>query len=654
MIDNRLRNIDFVNGIRGGDINYNFKTIDDAIARERLRAAGMGIVEGFALSSPSQFVVGVGEGVLVSDQGKELFVAATEIATEPPVTIDCVETVAVNEQGEFVLKFRPYSSLKVGCLTDEWYQSHYPIDAEFLIVDAENIATRIKAVRIFENTITLNAAKWAGQNVRVSYKYTQNSMDSLMLNRSTSQYRLEKGITSTSPSHVDIVDYPEWLAIGLVELIVGDNVEVRLSEGYRGLRKVYVNGHNVLYLNGKPYREQPFIHFIEPEEPYENALWYSHQENFLYIWKQMDGDWGWVIVNDASVVPYRAVIMFSPEECPEDLQTFYWPEDRTDMRYIPNINSLEILIDNIPLMSDQIEEITTAKDKTYLTVGVGFKLKDKLERATHVEVRALHCVRSAPLRETFQRAAVFVKENFVFHHAFNTAQSFETDIPYVIGENQLSVFVNGLRLEPEIDYQELTPGGNIAILADKGVMTTQFKVIKALEAGDRVSHRIERWVWSFDHLDQLVHEIEDTADDAKAKALATKTELDNFAMNTELEIADLRDDIADLDGRTQDMDQYIKNDAVLTIDNLDSNVRAGLVGIPVYLSKPAGATATLNGLKRTDFVQVFYQSAAQSRILVADSEYSLNGDGDSCILVLSNDLVSSEASLYITGIHFGR
>jgi hypothetical protein len=654
IIDNKLRRIDFTNGVRSADIDQNFTTLNTGMQRERLRAAGMGIVEGFEMTKTSQFGFVIGEGVLVNDKGEEIFIAQTNMAIDPPLAIDYTETLMADNQGELELKFRPYSPTKKGCITDAWYQSHYPIDAELTIVDINNLATKIKAVQVNGKTITLSAISWAGKAVRVSYKYTSNRMDSVMLERLTGQYSLEKGITSPSPSMIDIVDYPLSLAIGTAEIIVGDDAVMTIEQGYRSFRKVFVNEHNILYLNGKPYREQPFVHFSEPSQPYENALWYDHATNYLYIWKQTDGDWGWVIVNDASVMPFRCDMVFSPELNPGDLQTFMIPENRTDMKFMPNTSALEIIIDNSPLMMDQFTEIVETGEKPYLSTGIGFKLKDPLDRATFVQLRVLHCVRTAPLKETFQRAAVFVNENFQFHQATDVAQIYNANDTYVIGEKQLTVFVDGIRLEPGAEVVEIDGADVHATMADRGKMSSRFKVIKPLTPGQRVSHRIERWVWSFEHLDQMVHEIETTADAAKLTADNARIEITTLSNEVVDRFNDVEEDIGTLTAQFGALDGYLKDSDELPVTNLAAEVRTGLVSAPVYMTKTASAINTLVGLKKTDYVVVFYQTETSAKPLIPGAEYTLSGEGEDCTMTLSNDLVSSEASLFITGIRLGR
>ena len=690
-VNNKLKKIDFTNGIRSVDIDNNFSTLTANISRERLRAAGCGIVEGFVLSHNATFTFQIGEGTLINDKGEELFIAASELNLDAPVVIAITETVSVDLQGQAVLKYRPYVNTKVGCLTDAWYQKNYPFDSQFVVLDASNVVDNIKIVSILDNTITLSASKWAGKSVQVNYHYTKDRMDSVLLNRTSGEYRIETGITSESPSMIDIVDYPTELAIGLARLTVGDEVVLTLEEGYRSLRKIYVNEHNTLYLNGKQYKEQPFVYFAEPSIKHEDDLWYDRDTNYLYIWRQVNGDWGWSIVNDASVIPYRVDYIFSPENNPTDLQTFRFPDDHPDLRFMPKTAALEIVIDNSPLMTDQYEEISETVGKDYLSVGIGFKLKDSLERATHVGVRVLHCVRTAPLRETFQRAAVFVNENYHYQNLTDTTRIYSTEVPYVIGENQLTVFLDGVRLEPGVDFAELNLDNSAVVAADRGKMSQSFTVIGTVYTGQRVSYRLERWVWSFDHLDQLVHEIEQTANDAKTEADAASTKVTTLEKNVDDRLDTLEKDVTQLQG--SGLGTILTTSSSIGVENLSSNVREGLVSGPVYIVLNAIEVNTLEGLTASDYMVVYYQvvdtkvssevfdgggasstladdsgldggnaktvdnrheDKSISRVLIFGDDYEVVTLNYKTTLTLSSHLVSYDTNLYVTGIHLGR
>jgi hypothetical protein len=87
-------------------------------------------------------------------------------------------------------------------------------------------------------------------------------------------------------------------------------------------RPVFVDKHNILYLNGKPYKEKTVIYFVEPSPPQENDLWYCLEDEILYIWRpDENGEYSWQPVNDLAR-GIMATHLFPEEENPDDLQTF--------------------------------------------------------------------------------------------------------------------------------------------------------------------------------------------------------------------------------------------------------------------------------------------------------------------------------------------
>ena len=138
------------------------------------------------------------------------------------------------------------------------------------------------------------------------------------------------------------------------------------------------------------YKKPKFIYFEEPENPEKNDLWYDSETNTIYIWKETDGDFGWVAINDFSTLALRDKKIWTIEDFPEDAQTFMFNDDETNLFYVPDTSALEIIIDNVPLMSDQFDEIIIKSDKDYLSNGRGFRLKDPLDRPTYVECIVHH------------------------------------------------------------------------------------------------------------------------------------------------------------------------------------------------------------------------------------------------------------------------
>jgi hypothetical protein len=648
-----LKRLDFSPGIKADDINFNFDLVHAWLERERLRTAGHGLVEGFDMTANLRdFTITVGTGMLINETGEEIEVPPSTFRVGAPDSIDISEEVIPDNEGAIKLKFVPYSPTKFGFIfynppTD----SSYPAREEFHITDVDS-GSRVPILSVIGQDVVVNATNWAGHKLRINYKYSRNRIDSIMLHKDGT-YAYQKGIMSTSPSHVDLGDYPDYRAIGIVYWEIDRTVSVQFFDTYRTYRKVYVDKQNRLYLNGKLYKESQEIFFVEPEAPQVNDLWYDHTTNMLMIWKEQDGDFGWVVVNDVSTVPIRQMKMWTPTDFPADAQTFLFREDELNLHFIPDSNALEIVIDQAVVMSDQFTEIVLPSDKSYLSNGIGFKLKTPLDKATFVQVTVNHSVRSAPLRETFQRAAIFITENFVSYNTLNTAKIFTTEIPYVMGEQQLEVFIEGKRLQRGIDFLEMVNASTTAAAGNRGEMSNTFKVLKTIASGEAVTHKITRQVWSFDHLDQMVHDIEDKADDALDKCAQLRTDLTNLNTNVATQFTAINSQVAAINSKVADLNIFVKKTDRLVMNNIPTTALAGMMAGSFNVVKSTTGDILLTDTKLSDFVLVFYVSATMNRILMRDMEYTTQTAGSDVRISLQPDLVSSGASLYITGIKFG-
>lgn len=440
MIDNKLKDLNFAPGIKAKDINFNFDVIHGWVTRERLRIGGWGLVEGFDLSYDlSAFTVTVDEGVLINQDGEEVFIDKKTFYVGPPESISEQEVITCPDTGILELRYKPYADATYGNIEyippDE---GTAPSDDDLSILDL-NTALRVPVMQVIGNKIYVNDKSWAGHKLQITYKRAENRIDSIMLYKN-GEYKYEKSIASSSPSHVELGDYYEHFCIAIVYWSIGNNLKVEFFTNHRTYRPVFVNNKNELYLNGELYVKPKFIYFIEPEDPEKNDLWYDDKTNTLYIWLEKDGVWGWIPVNDQSTLSLREHKIWTPENFPEDSQTFKFDDKETNLFFVPDTNSLEVIIDNAPLMSDQFEEIVVPNDKEYLSDGRGFRLKDPLDRATYVECIVHHQVKAKPARETFQRAAIFINENHFYYSSTNTDKIFHTEAPYVMGEDQLEVF----------------------------------------------------------------------------------------------------------------------------------------------------------------------------------------------------------------------
>ncbi len=657
-----LKDLNFAPGIKAKDINDNFNLIHDWLRRERLRTGGWGLVEGFDLHAeipddPKQMMrVTVGDGIMVNQDGEEVTVPGKEFEVPAIDIIKVEDTVTeLQEDGYIKLKHRPYSVSQRGFFQfTQNVDTLYPKKEEFLITSTVD-GHRHHVVQIDGDKVYVNVEEAQGKELVISYYTVADRVDSIMLYKDGA-YKYEVSINSTSPSHVELGDYDSCYMIGVVYWHIDTETEAQFFTDHRTYRKVYVDEQNRLWLNGKLYKEAQIIYMEEPEDPQPNDIWYDGKNNCLMIWREKDGIYGWVLMNQDASIEERQVKIFYPgtKEYPADNQHFRFREDEMNFHFVPGQHALEIVIDNVPVMRDQFDEyVPAATDKRYMALGKGFDLKDPLDRATPVEVLVRHTVKEAPVRETFQRAAIFIVEGYDHYVPTNTKKIFETTSAYVINDNQLEVFLDGRRLTKGVDYVEMKDDKVDAAAGDKGSMSTHFRVLIAVANGQLVTHKISKHVWSFDQVNQMMKDIEGKADQALLKTAQLQTDLDTLNHNTTEQIQTTKTSVANLERKIGDPSTYVKKTDTIAYDKLPQELKDRLMGEQINMTAPAKGTITIPNTKITDFFIVNYVSANMNRALIKGSEYTPVQVGNNIRIDLKPNYAVSEASVYITGIKMG-
>lgn len=645
-----LKDINFSQGIRSDNIDYNFTALNSEIKRERLRTGGWGLVEGFNLAVVPRMQVAISDGIIINAYGEEKSIVATTLTFEEPDTVAMNELCLVDNNGKITLKEKAYSANKHGWLEDDYYQANYPL-AELIITDTTNNAAIIKAVHVYEDTIYLDATRWAGHAVKVAYTYALDRIDSVFLS-TEGTYHIEKSVMSDSPSHADLNEY-DWFCICMVNINIGSTNSIAVEIGKREYRSVYVDKNNKLYLNGELYEHTQVIHFIQPDPVYDKALWYDAETNMIYIWIQVNDKYQWLPVNKPIYSLTRDIKLWEPETCPIDLQTFLFQETETNMQFCPCSNQLEIIIDNAPLMKDQFSEITqiTAGGET---TGIGFKLADPLDAATHVECRVLHNTQEAPLRTVFQRFANFASSNYVVLDSNAVASPVITVGSYRVYNDALEVFLDGKRLLKNVDYKELVKEDEVfrdAVVTDHGTDSTFIQLLCTFTAGQTLSWKIITNVASYADIDSYIENIQNTLqgqiDTNKAQITTIQQEASQITDNV---IPGVQASISSL---STAVNTKLNNDAVLTWNNMPVDFRKQLYKKRIDLTKTAIAVNTLTGVGADRYLQVYlFDTATTNRILINGIDYQIS-DGADPTLALRSELVSGAKTLYITGFEMG-
>ena len=129
------------------------------------------------------------------------------------------------------------------------------------------------------------------------------------------------------------------------------------------------------------------------------------------------------------------------------------------------------------------------------------------EEELFVEVRISRGVADTPSKRTLQRIATYVNEKDIEVQNTNDVNIQIERGFYRYGENQLEVFLNGVRLSNKIDYEEGTDIGqpNVDKLIyedylneyyssiqarERGTVTRRFTIKKELHVGDIITYKI--------------------------------------------------------------------------------------------------------------------------------------------------------------------
>ena len=658
MANNSLINLDFTSGIHDADLNYNFNLIDEWIRRERLRTGGAGVVNGFNFTKDlPNWNINISSGELINKNGEQILVDATSIYAGPPTYSVMQETLTVDQDGKINLKFPVYAnSIQAQVLYNPPDHNIKPKDSEFNI-KIKDTTQSVNYQSIVSNIIYVDSSMY-NIEVTVTYQYSNDRIDAVFIDKIGKNFLYQKGIISTSPSSPDIKQYAEnYYLLGFAYWHVNTTVDVEFITVGRPYTHIFVdNDTDILYINGSPYKQSKEIYFIKPDSPELQDFWYDSDSNTLYVYKASNGTTGWYAVNDKSDMPIRSTYMYTEENFPEDDQTFLFPDSNIDLKYTPGLNELSIIIDNAPLMNDQFTEVIQKGNYDYENIGIGFKLIQPLDRVTPVQVDVIHAVRAVPQNETFQRMAIFTYENYIIYSSTSYPTRIFTipEAEYEIGENQLEIWKNGLRLINGVDFSELTSSQEITTDNDKGSLSNYFKINIDLSNNDKIYYKITRHMWSYENLQKVVDGIEKTANDAKEIADTTKEEIDTVVDNVNKQLSGVENDINDLKNSIPNQASFIqKGTGNVSIDYLDSNTKSKLFSKSFNGLYTANALTNISNIKSTDFILISYSSSTINRILINGTDYTLQDDANSLNVILNSQLVSSSASIYVTGISIG-
>jgi hypothetical protein len=282
----KLKLIDFSNGIKQTEIQHNFNVVQSEINKERRAVGGPGISYGFDLSL-NGFTLSIAEGCLIANDGSEVYIDPITMSIDKPILIEKNELdLSIDEYNRIKLLEKPYA------LTRNTTSDNVDlINSGVTVLSAEDNNIKLSIANIKDNYITLNPITGLSDMAfDVFYNITYKRRDVIFIDTNYKlQYR--QGITSPSPSVPEVKDDEYLYMLGYLE-IDGFGVDVKGLEiatvkfvkDFTSVRNVYTDNNNKLYLCGTAFDSFKTIHTTEPTDPEEYELWYDSFSNELKVW----------------------------------------------------------------------------------------------------------------------------------------------------------------------------------------------------------------------------------------------------------------------------------------------------------------------------------------------------------------------------------
>lgn len=555
---NYLKLIDFSEGIKSSEIQHNFNVLDESLKIERLNTAGWGHLNGLEIEyvSPNpptkKFILKIKEGKLVNTYGEIIPIKEQEIYLDFFDTEKIVERIRA-DRGSFSLSKVPYEI------------NGYKIPSEDNLRDNILVSQNNNYIRIREiKNRYISLGQPVTGDVAVTYHKADSRYDLIVLNRDN-KISVIKGTEVVSRSTFKTLE--EYTPIALVSLNpfdLNNNIEEAVIDIVQmsrlAPRPIKINDENTIEFYGREFTGIREIYLIEPEEPEDGDIWYCSDSNQLKIWRKDHDVFSWLIINDSTFSTVHNVKLWNHNELPNNFQDFYFDE-KIDMNFVPNTNSLQVFINNTPLMSDQFSEIVSNEEDFYRPLGVGFRLMKPLEvekdSPVFVEARVSNVVLRKDRPTFLERNAAFIETKV--HPIVSGIRNFETKSKYYKEEDQLSIYLNGKKLVNKVDYEEVPLRENEYI--GTKTICKSFLIKRMLKQEDVLESVVNTNFYSYLHVENLLKEFSDKAKKNKADIEKLFIRLDNANEETE----DLKEQIKNriiqdslINERIDNLDDYAK------------------------------------------------------------------------------------------------
>lgn len=847
----KLKTIDFSDGIYSDEIEYNFDVLSGEIQRERKNIGGPGIASGLeieVLNDEYNFGIKLSEASIVTNEGEEIHLPTKFLNIDPPKLSKEIEYLTVNSSNQITLKHVPYSLGRRFPVqyTNEFDPKKSGIEIKYRNSQNDDDFIRVKAID--GKTLTLTGV--TRNDITIIYHYTANRIDTVYLDDNY-EIKTVSGITSPTPSAVLPPRYKYLIAnIEIDPLYQKLNdptiyAEIIMKKDLRKTRNLYTDKDGKLYICGIPFEDLQVINIIEPPDPKENDLWLDTYNYTLYIWKNCDRlvyqgqticetnfdynpdfkqdyftdiyyyvgkDELKVYVNDVELgkdefaevingviadkndasknekskwfriykelkigdkinyrIEYRdAQYMWIPinkvnytmakerkifgrtdeydhgnyfatngalamgndeNNYPYKYQYFFFHYDKDrNMLYTPGRNELSLLINQIPLHSDQFEEISfidlvndklpakvRASAENYFgwdigiqsryneefdNLGIGFKLIEPLDVKPEQEVNGAidlfvepiieRRITDSPFKRKLQRSSTFVYEKTLdITDSTKTVIDIDEGIYYRYKEKQLEVYLNGIRQIKDVDYLEGIdiegqgeegvdiPGDRYAIKDTnfderaRGSISRQFEIINpAFAVGDKLTYRITTNIFSYDHVNDLLNDIEYRLDASVQKVDASYAKTQELQKDMESALNNVYEKIEEIEGNQGSTGGFLTEDSIIKESQLPPSIVKNKVqsldhiNFAIQYEQGKLAYNVTDNLREEDFVVVIKRDALNQtdRMFIRDVDYRIIDLEDTSgytgttlnILSTAGNLMNDKDTLIVTGIKFGK
>ena len=472
------------------------------------------------------------------------------------------------------------------------------------------------------------------------------------------------------------------------DFVVGDIITYTITISESGYRWVPINKES--YVRTKEHK----VYGVDASWP-EGNYWTSYQASRLG--------------KDKEGYPYK--------------YSYFIFDANTDrnMLFSPANNEVDVMINQMPLHKDQYSEIMLdmldmlppevkraisdvygwddstihRMNELYDDVGIGVMLNNPLdsiyneglfnehnqminESELYVEIIVNRACSAVNNKRKLQRVATFIDEDsFVVDNTFNTVVDLK-DKYYRYNENQLDIYINGVRLTKEVDYIEGTDlddnlDDEANMLRYRGAISKQFKIIRPLNIGDVVSYKITSNFYSYDHINSLLDKIETDQEACNAKVETLYNSTMKLHDDTNSIIKDIQNQVSEyVDNKNDALNTYLTRESIISEDQLAADV---VKRIPQSLDhiyhvitfdsySDIGFDLT-NYIREEDFILIWWRDTANNnidRMLLPDENYFIeteisNTGTITVYLKLTEDTLSNIKTgdkLIIRGIKFGR